>query len=423
MGIVNAIARSELISSVQSMSLLTQTEVHDQIIQAEAAPQRLAVATIITTSGSTPQRTGAKLLVFEDGRMLGTVGGGCVEADVWAEAREALHDGQARLCHFTLRDNPDVPPDEEGMICGGEMEVLIEVWGHPSSPSASVATAEFAATLPATTTAGVLHRALAAGRPACLVAVIPSQGERPELRPTPRRLLVEAPGPDSNSTVTVVGTLGDPQLDLLASEQARLFMTDDRLEITVAGSPELVLPDGMRLLFEISRPPLEMIICGGGHVGQAVARAARLLDFKITVIDDRPEFASRDKFPDPEVRLIADDFIAALQSLRFTPATHVVIVTRGHRHDEICLREVIDRPVRYLGMIGSRRRTTTIREHLRRQGVEPELLRRIHAPIGLDISALTPEEIAIAIVAEIILVRRGGTGAPKSADGPMAKAR
>jgi xanthine dehydrogenase accessory factor len=110
------------------MSLLTQSEVYREITKAQANNQRIAVATIVTTSGSTPQRTGAKLLVFEDGRMIGTVGGGCVEADVWAEAREALSENQGRLCHFTLRDNPDVPPDEEGMVCGGEMEVFIEVW-------------------------------------------------------------------------------------------------------------------------------------------------------------------------------------------------------------------------------------------------------------------------------------------------------
>jgi len=110
------------------MSLLTQNEVYDEITRAQAEGKRLAVATIITTSGSTPQRTGAKLLVFEDGRMLGTVGGGCVEADVWAEARTALAGHEPRLCRFTLRDAPDVPPDEEGMICGGEMEVFIEVW-------------------------------------------------------------------------------------------------------------------------------------------------------------------------------------------------------------------------------------------------------------------------------------------------------
>jgi len=110
------------------MGLLTQQQVYSEIAKARAENQSLAVATIVTTAGSTPQRTGAKLLVFEDGRMLGTVGGGCVEADVWAEAREAIAERKPRLCQFTLRDNPDVPPDEEGMVCGGEMEVFIEVW-------------------------------------------------------------------------------------------------------------------------------------------------------------------------------------------------------------------------------------------------------------------------------------------------------
>jgi xanthine dehydrogenase accessory factor len=111
------------------MSLLTQSEIYEQIEKAQNTGHSLAVATIVTTSGSTPQRTGAKLLVFDDGKMLGTVGGGCVEADVWAEARAALAENRPRLCKFSLRDNPDVPPDEEGMICGGEMEVFIEVWG------------------------------------------------------------------------------------------------------------------------------------------------------------------------------------------------------------------------------------------------------------------------------------------------------
>ena len=110
------------------MSLLTQLEVYDEITRAQESGQRLAVATIISTSGSTPQQVGAKLLVFEDGRMMGTVGGGCVEADVWSEARVALEEGRSRVCKFTLRDDPDVPPDQEGMICGGDMEVFLEVW-------------------------------------------------------------------------------------------------------------------------------------------------------------------------------------------------------------------------------------------------------------------------------------------------------
>ncbi len=111
------------------MSLLTHTEIFQEIERSRLENRKVAVATIVTTAGSTPQRTGAKLVVYEDGSMFGTVGGGCVEADVWAEAREALSENRSRLCRFTLRDDPDVPPDEEGMICGGEMEVFIEVWG------------------------------------------------------------------------------------------------------------------------------------------------------------------------------------------------------------------------------------------------------------------------------------------------------
>jgi xanthine dehydrogenase accessory factor len=229
------------------------------------------------------------------------------------------------------------------------------------------------------------------------------------------------------------GTLGDALLDEAAARHAVALFADDRKEIIVAGADELAASSAgeidlqalgqVRLLFEISRPPLELLICGGGHVGQAVAQAGRFLDFDVTVIDDRDDFASREKFPDERIRLIADDFVAALRSLRITPATHIVIVTRGHRHDEICLQEVVDSPARYIGMIGSRRRTTTIRERLKREGVAPERLRQVHAPIGLDIGALTPEEIALAILAEIVLVRRGGTGIPKGADGPMARAR
>jgi xanthine dehydrogenase accessory factor len=271
-----------------------------------------------------------------------------------------------------------------------------------------------------------IERATAEGRALAIMSLMASEGLAAE---SVARLLVAEGG------AIVGGTLGDPTLDEAAARYAVAVLADDRKEIVVAGFDELAAAGevdpalarerfgDVRVLVEISRPPLELVICGGGHVGQAVAKAGRLLDFTVTVIDDRADFAARDKFPDPHVHLIADEFVAALRSLRITPATHVVIVTRGHRHDEICLQTVIDQPARYIGMIGSRRRTTTIRERLRREGVAPELLRRVRAPIGLDIGALTPEEIALAILAEIVLVRRGGTGAPKSAEGPMARAR
>jgi xanthine dehydrogenase accessory factor len=282
--------------------------------------------------------------------------------------------------------------------------------------------------LSATEISLALKQSLGEGAALCLVSLMEVNGRS---APVIERLLVKEGG------ALAGGALGDRALDEVAARYAVSLMADERQEIVVARLEELVAPLGdeigadqlkarfgdLRLLFEISRPPLELIICGGGHVGQAVAKAGTLLDFKITVIDDRAEFSSREKFPDPGVRLITDDFIAALRSLKITPASHIVIVTRGHKHDEICLLEVIEKPARYIGMIGSRRRTTTIREHLRREGVAGEFLRRVHAPIGLDIGALTPEEIALAILAEIVLVRRGGGGRPKSAEGPMARVR
>ena len=219
----------------------------------------------------------------------------------------------------------------------------------------------------------------------------------------PNKLLIEA-------EIGIVGgsLVHGSKLDEQALVQAQLLIGDDRQEIV---SQDI---DGVRLLFEIARPQPELVICGCGHVGQAVAQCAAMLGFRVTVIDDRADFAAREKFPDQRINIICDDFVSALQTLKLTAASHVVIVTRGHRHDEICLREVIEKPVKYLGMIGSRRRTTTIRAHLKREGINDDAMKRLHAPIGLDIGAQTPEEIAVAIMAEIIMTRRGGDGRAKS---------
>lgn len=241
------------------------------------------------------------------------------------------------------------------------------------------------------------------GEPIAIISILPnalSEGTSLSSSENPR-LLVGASGE------RIAGDLGSPEIEDKASQIALEVIRNERLEISTR---EI---DGRRLIIEVARPSEKVIICGGGHVGRAVAGAARFLDFAVTVIDDRADFVSRERFPDENVQLIAADFVQALRGLHFTAATHVVIVTRGHKHDEICLKEVIERPARYIGMIGSRRRTTTIREHLRKEGVSVESLKRVHAPVGLDIGAQTPEEIALAIMSEIVMVRRGGTGAPK----------
>lgn len=246
-----------------------------------------------------------------------------------------------------------------------------------------------------------IQHAFANGHSLAIVSIVAQSGLPAT---TATRLLIE------EGRTIVGGTLGLGQsFDVSVAELALLLIADERQEIVTKDLGET------RLLFEIARPPLELIVCGGGHVGLAVAQAGVFLGFRVTVIDDRAEFVSRDRFPDERIHLIANDFVAALQSLKITPASHLVIVTRGHKHDEICLQEVLDKPARYIGMIGSRRRTTTIRAHLKREGVRDDLLSQVYAPIGLDIGAQTPEEIAVAILAEIIMIRRGGDGGAKSA--------
>jgi len=262
-----------------------------------------------------------------------------------------------------------------------------------------------------------LNRALEAGRALAIISAI-GLSDRPAAR-----LLVEEGGTVVGGTLGSVTGMDETRLNDLAARQALSLIADERQEIVTLRLAELAevsdpsasaALSAARLLFEIARPPLELIICGGGHVGQAVARAGEWLGFAVTVIDDRADFVTPERFPGRRVRLITDEFTAALRSLRITPASHLVIVTRGHKHDELCLREVVAQPARYIGMIGSRRRTTTIRSMLKREGVEDEQLRRVRAPIGLDIGAQTPEEIALSILAEIVMLRRGGEGRPKS---------
>ena len=168
-------------------------------------------------------------------------------------------------------------------------------------------------------------------------------------------------------------------------------------------------------MFERIEAEPRLVICGAGHVGAHLARLARLVGYRTTLIDDRADFVTRERFPDEGIELIAArTWTEALQK-EVGRNVYVAVVTRGHNEDEECLRAVLAARPRYVGMIGSRRRTNIVLERLREQGISPELLREVRAPIGLDIGAVSPEEVALAILAEIVAERRGGTGAPLSA--------
>lgn len=159
---------------------------------------------------------------------------------------------------------------------------------------------------------------------------------------------------------------------------------------------------GVTLAIEIIKPKLELLIFGAGHVGQAVALIGALMGYDVTVVDDREEFASRRRLPDPRIRLLVSDYESAASKLTISSGTAVVIVTRGHQHDEVCLKSVVGSKATYLGMIGSRRRVLSVFKKLVEDGVSEQDLQRVHAPIGLRIGAKTPQEIAVSILAEVI---------------------
>jgi xanthine dehydrogenase accessory factor len=234
--------------------------------------------TIVRAQGSTPQRVGAKMLVFADGRTVGTIGGGCYENDALWKAREAIASGRSALLHYELNDDF---AQENGLICGGRMDVHVD-----------------------------------------------------PLEPTPH-----------------------------------------------------------------------LYIIGAGHVGFHLARAAADAGFRIHVVDDREKFASAERFPGADVAV--EPIPEWLHRADIPPSAYVVVVTRGHTHDLEAMRALAARDLRYLGLIGSRAKLARIADALLEEGMPPECLARVHSPIGLDIGAVTPAEIAISILAELIARRRG----------------
>jgi len=263
-------------------------EVFAAVAEALDRGEPAALVTIVSTTGSTPQRVGAKMLVFGDGRLVGTIGGGCYENDAFWKAREAITARKPQLVHYELSDDF---AQETGLVCGGQMDVYIE----PIEPS-----------------------------------------------------------------------------------------------------PELY-------------------VIGAGHVGSQLATLAQAVGFHVHVVDDREKFANRDRFPSA-TEVVTEDIPAWLARTEIPPHAYVVIVTRGHTNDLEALRALAPRDLRYLGLIGSRAKVARIYDALQTDGLPAERLTRVHAPIGLDIGAVTPQEIAVSILAELIAVKHGKVGGRDAAD-------
>ncbi|HEX8914508.1 MAG TPA: XdhC family protein [Humisphaera sp.] len=319
----------------------------DQLVRRADAGEAVAACVLVAARGSTPQKPPAVLLVLADGRTLGTIGGGCVEAEVRVRALRLLAGvGVSAGAGATAAADPATGPTparlhsfkldhdlgwDDGLVCGGTMDVAVIV----------VRSAADAAPFRSA------RDALAAGEPATLDIDSTDEQDRPATFSLPL----------------------DP------------------------------------------RPAL--FVAGAGHVGQALAPIAAGAGFDVTVVDDRPDMVTPDRFP--AATRVVGDIEAELRRLPVGANGYVVIVTRGHRNDAAALAAALATPARYVGLIGSRRKVVTILRDLRAHGLSAETLRRVHAPIGLDIGAVDPGEIAVSIAAELIAVRRGQAGKPAGA--------
>ena len=337
----------------------------------------VVVATVVRTKGSTPQKPGAKLLVRDDGSGVGTLGGGCVEGDIWFAAQELMRrGGSAQYRDYEL--NEDLAA-EDGLVCGGTMYFLID----PVYEAGSYL--DYAREIDAAY----------AGGPAVALATVTAAGDGAGTLGA--RLFIREDG-------STEGTLGSTEMDREAIKRAR--------DLMVHGKNEFVtMRDGPEFFVEAYTTPPQMVLCGGGHVSKAIAPLAATLGFRVFVTDDREEFANSDRFPEADI-IVAEKPESALPQLPINPNTFIIIATRGHRYDNVALEAAALTPAKYVGLLGSKRKTILIYEDLIRTGLPIERIREIRSPVGLDVRGRTPEEIAVSIMAEVLMFRLGGTGQP-----------
>jgi len=342
-------------------------ELIDKLLDDAAVQRPVAYCRLVETRGSTPQKAGAMMLVYPDGSQAGTLGGGCVEADVKRRAIGVLADGQREVARFQLDDDYGW---DDGLICGGRMQILIEpIRGDQSSEYFDR-----------------LREVFAAGNGASEAIVFdPANSELPAgsqyLFDSAGRLLAHRHGP-------------------LEGDDAPAVVRDKWPPIDGRSRPSATAG----IAYLPTAPRSRLLIVGGGHIGQAVGNMAADVGFSVSVVDDRAEYVSRQRFPRAE-RLIAGDIGEVLKQIDVTPHTYCLIVTRGHNHDEQALYHLADRGARYVGMIGSRRKIKLIFDDLEAEGISPEVLAKVYAPVGIDIGSQTVPEIAISILAELIAHR------------------
>jgi xanthine dehydrogenase accessory factor len=343
----------------------------------------LALVTVIATTGSTPGKVGYKMLVFGEGQgIAGTVGGGRVEAKMIEEAVKSLGSPRSRLFRFELGKTPD---DEDG-ICGGSVEFLIETFDETALP---------------------LFRELSAVADSddsgVLVSILSPDGLPRKIHLTNAdqiealgRVGLAPPHPPIGA-MKMVGQA--PPYEEIAAAVKEVAATGNAGIRAFAGDVDAFIEP-------LAKLPT-VILCGAGHLSYDIARYAKSVHFRVIVYDERREFANRERFPDAD-DVIAEDFGHIFDRVRVDENSYIVIVTRGHRCDEIVLEQAVRTEARYIGMIGSKQKTLTLLQKLREKGVAKESLDKVYSPVGVSIGAVTPQEIALSIVCELVKIRRLG---------------
>ena len=349
-----------------------------RLLELKARQQPAAVATVVRTQGSTPQVVGAKLVVVGEGdrgKVAGTLGGGCVEADAILAARDALAHGGRTLREYQLTEDLAW---NTGLVCGGTMWILAE-------------RADDALTLGGEDVRDRLGHAANGGAPVAISTLLERNGRDLSFA---GRVLVDATGGRTGST-------GDASFDARLTEAAMAQLPH--------GTPRLVpIDDAHDALIEPVTGRPQLVIAGGGHVALAIARQALLLDFDVTVLEDRPEFSDPARFGG--ARVVPGDIAASIGAIDYGWSSYIVVATRGHKLDGDCVLAAVRTSARYIGLLGSRRKTILIEEMLREHGVPEDRIRAVHAPVGLDLGGRTPAEIALSVMAEITQIRYSGTG-------------
>lgn len=367
-------------------------QVLNAVIKALERGERLALITAVRSIGSTPRHSAARLAVFADGESVGTIGGGTMERQAVADARAALTENKPRLVEYNL-----IGRGEENLgLCGGTQEVFIDILG-PQSRAAMELRA--------------IRAALASGEPVVLATVIRAEDANLALG---ARQVVRWSG-------DAVGSLGDARLDQGVVDQARRVMAEhypQRLAFEAGtGAVKRLMStrrSAVEVFLDLYEPRPRLVIIGAGHIGMALAKQGRLLDWQVEIVDDRPEFLAPQRLPDADVTcLVAYDPKAERLgplNVSFTPGTAVVVATWGW--DEPVLRRLAGAPAFYVGLVASLRKAAVIFEALRGEGIDPAWLNSVRVPVGLDVGAESPAEIALAIMAEIVTVARGKSGRP-----------